>query len=152
MASRTSVTSENITVAPLRTSRSEAKPTAGFAVTPEKASLPPHCMPTTSSEAGQVSRWRWLSRFRCRSATWRISSTMAPKPTSFSSCKRTISSSSSEMGCTSGVPVNKRSGCSFSQPRLTTMISPPKFALRARLWTERIGITAAGALIATPQP
>ena len=52
MPSRTSVTSENITVAPARTSRSLQKPTAGFAVTPLKASLPPHCTPTTSSLAG----------------------------------------------------------------------------------------------------
>src|SRR5438128_2475272 len=56
MASRTSVTSENITVAPARTSRSAANPSAGLAVTPEKASLPPHCIPTTSADAGQVSR------------------------------------------------------------------------------------------------
>ena len=58
MPSRTSVTSENITVAPARTSRSLQKPTAGFAVTPLKASLPPHCTPTTSSLAGTVSRRR----------------------------------------------------------------------------------------------
>jgi len=42
MPSRTSVTSENIAVAPARTGRSVQKPTAGLAVTPEKASLPPH--------------------------------------------------------------------------------------------------------------
>ena len=27
-------------------------------MTPEKASLPPHCRPTTRSDAGQVTRWR----------------------------------------------------------------------------------------------
>ena len=42
MPSRTSVTSENITLAPARTNRSVQKPTAGLAVKPEKASLPPH--------------------------------------------------------------------------------------------------------------
>src|SRR6266849_2630788 len=41
MASRTSVTSENITEAPARTSRSAAKPSAGLAVTPENASAAP---------------------------------------------------------------------------------------------------------------
>ena len=72
IASRTSVTSENITVAPQRTNRSEAQPTAGLAVTPENASLPPHCVPTTSSEAGRfhagvcsTSRWR-LPPVKCR--------------------------------------------------------------------------------------
>lgn len=33
-------------------------------MTPEKASLPPHCTPTTRSDAGQVSRRRRLSRAR----------------------------------------------------------------------------------------
>ena len=32
------------------------------------------------------------------------------------------------------------------------MTSPPKLGFSARLWIVRIGITAAGALIATPQP
>lgn len=58
IASRTSVTSENINVAPARTNKSAANPTAGLAVTPENASLPPHCPPTTKSETGQVSRVR----------------------------------------------------------------------------------------------
>ena len=68
MPSRTSVTSENITVAPARTSRSVQKPTAGLAVTPQNASLPPHCTPTTSSLAGTVSRRRAFRRSRCSSA------------------------------------------------------------------------------------
>ena len=68
MPSRTSVVSLNITVAPARTSRSVQKPTAGLAVTPLKASLPPHCTPTTSALAGTVSRRRALSRTRCSSA------------------------------------------------------------------------------------
>src|SRR3974377_1104403 len=59
-ASRTSVTSENIAVAPARTSRSEQKPTAGFAVTPEKASEPPHCTPTTRSTGGHPYGRRFL--------------------------------------------------------------------------------------------
>ena len=33
-------------------------PTAGLAVAPENASLPPHCTPTTSADAGTVSRRR----------------------------------------------------------------------------------------------
>ncbi len=40
----------------------------------------------------------------------------------------------------------------LSQPRPMTITSPPKFGLRAILWIVRIGTTAAGALIATPQP
>jgi hypothetical protein len=70
MPSRTSVVSLNITVAPARTSRSVQKPTAGLAVTPLKASLPPHCTPTTSSLAGTVSRRRAFRRSRWASA-WR---------------------------------------------------------------------------------
>jgi hypothetical protein len=65
MPSRTSVVSLNITLAPARTSRSVQKPTAGLAVTPLKASLPPHCTPTTSSLAGTVSRRRAFRRCRC---------------------------------------------------------------------------------------
>ena len=72
MPSRTSVFSENITVAPARTSRSLAKPSAGLAVTPENASLPPHCMPTTRSDAGQVSRRRRVEHCRWRSAVCMI--------------------------------------------------------------------------------
>ena len=64
MPSRTSVVSLNITLAPARTSRSVQKPTAGLAVTPLKASLPPHCTPTTSSLAGTVSRRRAFRRFQ----------------------------------------------------------------------------------------
>ena len=46
----------------------------------------------------------------------------------------------------------QRTGCSFSQPRLTTITSPPKFGLQARLRSVRIGIAAPGASMATPQP
>ncbi len=45
-----------------------------------------------------------------------------------------------------------REGCSFSQPRLTTSISPPKFGFRLRLRSVRIGTEAPGASMATPQP
>ena len=79
-ASRTSVTSENITVAPARTSRSAANPTAGFAVTPESASDPPHCKPTTRSEAGHVVRRRSFSRASFFSARAMIVATISPKP------------------------------------------------------------------------
>ena len=47
---------------------------------------------------------------------------------------------------------NSRAGCSFSQPRLTTMAWPPKFGFMLMLRSVRIGISAPGASIATPQP
>ena len=47
---------------------------------------------------------------------------------------------------------SSRSGCSFSQPRLTTITSPPKFGFFEMLRRVRIGIAASGASIATPQP
>ena len=37
---------------------------------------------------------------------------------------------------------SSRSGTSFSQPRPTTMTSPPKFGLRAMFCSVRIGMTA----------
>ncbi len=47
---------------------------------------------------------------------------------------------------------SSRSGCSFSQPRLTTITSPPKFGF-SEMWRRvRMGITASGASMATPQP
>ena len=162
MPSRTSVVSENITLAPARTSRSVQKPTAGLAVTPEKASLPPHCTPTTSSLAGTVSRRRAFSRSRCCSAWRMIDSTMDMKPTCASSCRQTTSSLLSAVAPTSATlrsstngmlpGGNSRSGCSFSQPRLTTITSPPKFGFRLMLRRVRIGTIASGASIATPQP
>jgi len=153
MPSRTSVTSENITDAPARTSRSVQKPTAGLAVKPLKASLPPHCTPTTSSLAGTVSRRRALRRRRCCSAWRRMESTMDMKPTWASSCRQTTSSACSRSSTMGKLPGgSRRSGCSFSQPRLTTMTSPPKFGFRLRLRTVRMGITASGASMATPQP
>ena len=50
IASRTSVTSENITA-----SRSAPVDRGRGSVYARKRTLPPHCMPTTSSEAGQAS-------------------------------------------------------------------------------------------------
>ena len=47
---------------------------------------------------------------------------------------------------------SRRSGWSFSQPRLTTITSPPKFGFFEMLRRVRIGIDASGASIATPQP
>jgi len=47
---------------------------------------------------------------------------------------------------------SRRSGINFSQPRPTTIAWPPKFGLRARLRRVRIGISAPGASMATPQP
>ena len=40
----------------------------------------------------------------------------------------------------------------FSHPKATTISSPPKFGCLARLRSARIGITASGALMATPHP
>ena len=162
MPSRTSVVSENMTVAPARTRRSVQKPTAGLAVTPLKASLPPHCTPTTSSLAGTVSRRREFSRSRCTRAVAMIASTIDTKPTCASSCRQTTSSFAS-----SPVPASaalrsptmakvpggsSRSGCSFSQPRLTTITSLPKFGFSVMLRSVRIGMIASGASMATPQP
>ena len=162
MPSRTSVTSENITVAPARTSKSVQKPTAGLAVTPEKASLPPHCTPTTSSLAGTVSRRRAFRRSRCSSACVMIESIIDMKPTCASSCRQTTSSGLSALAPTSATlrsstsgmlpGGNRRSGCSFSQPRLITITSPPKLGLRLMLRRVRIGMMASGASMATPQP
>ena len=45
-----------------------------------------------------------------------------------------------------------RTGCNFSQPRLTTIGAPPRLGFRLRLCSVRIGIAASGASIATPQP
>ena len=145
---------ENITVAPARTSRSVQKPTAGLAVTPEKASLPPHCTPTTSSLAGTVSRRRAFRRSRCTSAWRMIESIIDMKPT----CALVLQAHHVELarrwrrrrprcarrraGCVPGG--SSRSGCSFSQPRLTTITSPPKFGLRLMLRSVRIGIIGVG--------
>ena len=165
MPSRTSVVSENITVAPARTSKSVAKPTAGLAVTPENASLPPHCTPTTSSLAGTVSRRRESSRSRCSKAVCMMALIIDMKPTWCSDCKHTTSSAPSAVAPASATPATlrssmigivpggkSRSGCSFSQPRLTTMTSPPKFGFSVMLRRVRIGMMASGASIATPQP
>ena len=93
MPARTSVVSLNITVAPARTSRSVQKPTAGFAVTPLKASLPLHSTPTTSALAGQVSRRPASRRTRCASTVAMIDSIIDMKPTCASSCRQTTSKS-----------------------------------------------------------
>ena len=85
MASRTSVTSEKKTVPPARTIRSAAKPATGLPVSPEKASLPPHCMPTTRSATGQVSRLRALSFSRCILAVSIAASTISWNPANASS-------------------------------------------------------------------
>ncbi len=151
MPSRTSVVSENSTVAPARTSRSDITPTAGLAVTPDNASLPPHCTPTTSALAGTVSRRRASSRARCTRARSTMAAIIASKPTCALSCRHSTSGVSP--AASSMLPAgSRRCGCSFSQPRLTTISSPPKLGLRARLRSVRIGISAPGASMATPQP
>ena len=57
-------------------------------------------------------------------------SIMAKKPSCCGSCRRTRSASLLIGMIPFGM---RRSGCSFSQPRLTTMSSPPKFGLRLML-------------------
>ena len=91
-----------------------------------------------------------------------IESIIDMKPTCASSCRQTTSrvgSSVAPMSATlrsstiAKLPGgSRRSGCSFSQPRLTTITSLPKFGFRLMLRSVRIGITASGASIATPQP
>ena len=110
-ASRTSVFSLNITVAPARTSRSAAKPTAGLAVKPEKASLPPHCTPTTSSLAGMVSRRRAFRRSRCGLALATMSSSIDMKPTCESACRQIVSGPSARVAS-----VHDREGAGRQQP------------------------------------
>ena len=91
-----------------------------------------------------------------------IESIIDRKPTCASSCRHTTSSGSSSLAPMSATlrsstianepGGSSRSGCSFSQPRLTTITSPPKFGFRLMLRSVRIGISAPGASIATPQP
>jgi hypothetical protein len=47
---------------------------------------------------------------------------------------------------------SRRPGCRFSQPSDSSITSPPKFGLRARWRSVRIGISAPGVSMATPQP
>ena len=148
MASRTSVTSENITVAPARTSKSAAKPTAGLAVTPENASLPPHCSPTTRSDGRARSRGAPVQHRQPRLGHRQDRGDHGAKAVEASSCSRVTMLN----GLTAPSGGNSRAGCSFSQPRLTSMSSPPKFGCSARFCSVRIGTAARGASIATPQP
>jgi hypothetical protein len=90
-----------------------------------------------------------------------IESIIDMKPTCFSSCSTTTSGERAS-GATPGIVRasdsgivpggSSRSGCSFSQPRLITMTSPPKLGLRVMLRSVRIGTIASGASMATPQP
>ena len=127
-------------------------PTAGLAVTPENASLPPHCTPTTSLAAGTVWRRRAFRRSRIGRARCTMSSTIDMKPTCVASCRQTLLSVA-PAGRSGSVPGGiSRSGCSFSQPRLTISSSPPKFGFMLMWRSVRCGISAPGASIATPQP
>ncbi len=78
------------------------------------------------------------------------------KPTWCSSCRQTVSGprEASRPSTIGNVPGGiSRSGCSFSQPRLTSITSPPKLGLQAQVCRSvRIGTIASGASIATPQP
>ena len=91
-----------------------------------------------------------------------IESIIDMNPTCRSSCSTITSRSGSALMPTSDTlrsstmaklpGGSSRSGCSFSQPRLTTITSPPKFGFSEMLRSVRIGTTASGASIATPQP
>ena len=97
---------------------SAAYPAEGLALTPEKASLPPHCMPISRSLRGSSSRRRSFSRASFLSAM-SISAFMQPsKP--WHSWSTTTFSGVLFSGPTSISTV------SFSHPRLTTISSPPK--------------------------
>ena len=142
--SRTSVTSEKSTVAPAPTRRSDAYPAAGFAVMPEKASLPPHCIPTQRRERGSVVLRLPSSLRSFRSAISIRASVILTNPAcswSISTFPGRISSGSSSL-----------SAVSFSHPSPTTMISPPKFGFRSMFRSVLMGTTASGASMATPQP
>ena len=77
---------------------------------------------------------------------------MDMKPTCESSCKHTLLSAA-RPGRSGMVPGGmRRSGCSFSQPRLTISSSPPKFGFWLMWRKVRCGISAPGASMATSQP
>ena len=89
----------------------------------------------------------------CALAT--MSSSIDMNPTWLSACRQIVSgprlaSRPSTIGKEPGG--SSRSGWSFSQPRLTTITSPPKFGLREMCRSVRMGMTASGASMATPQP
>jgi len=142
--SRTSVTSLNITVAPAATSISEAYPAEGLPVTPLNASEPPHCIPMQSLERGNSFLTLWLSFLSFSSAISQIFFIILSKPLI---SWRTITFS----GLISASS-NSFSTVSFSHPKDTTITSPPKFGWWTKFFNDLIGITASGALIATPQP
>ena len=54
-------TSVSSVVPPWRASRSLVAPSSGFAVMPERPSLPPHLRPMTSSLAGTVCRFAFAA-------------------------------------------------------------------------------------------
>ena len=113
---------------------------------PEKASEPPHCIPTSRSLRGSGTRFLSFSRLSLRSAISRIAFITASWP--LWSCRMMTFSGV----FSSGQRAQKRSGVNFSQPRPTSMNSPPKFGCRAMLRMRRWGTLASGASIATPQP
>ena len=58
---QSSVVSVRMDVPPAASSISEARPRAGFAASPEKASVPPHLRPNRNADNGQGSRFRgWM--------------------------------------------------------------------------------------------
>ena len=115
-----------------------------MAVTPEKASLPPHCMPTSRSDKGRVSLFLSFKIFNFFSAILMRASIMASNP--FSSW-RTITFSGLMSAWSMSI-----STVIFSQPKDTTISCPPKLGCLARLRRMRMGTLASGALMATPQP
>lgn len=122
---------------------SAAYPADGLAVTPENASLPPHCIPISSSERGSVSR---LRRFKIASFFFRHLHQRVHH------CIETFylledDRISGHISASSSI-----STVNFSQPRPTTISCPPKLGCFARFLSARMGTFASGALMATPHP
>ncbi len=101
---------------------------------PENASLPPHCMPTSSLDSGSSVRLRSFSRASFRSARAMIRPIMSSMPAQ--SCS-VIRQSGPRKDSSSSI-----SGRSFSQPSATHMTSPPKLGCLTRLRSVRIGTFA----------
>ena len=82
-------------------------------MTPENASLPPHCTPTTSADAGQVSRRRWFNILQARVGH------LHDDLDDFAEAGQAFVLHPHDfVVARSCPPGSSSSGCSFSQPRL----------------------------------
>jgi hypothetical protein len=149
MPSRTSVTSENITVAPARTSRSVAKAhrRVGGDAGERIAAAALHAHHQLAGRHGlAAARVQPLQVHTAPGAGWNRSSTHE------ADMLLVLQADHVELAGEPGVSPDRgicplgsrRSGCSFSQPRLTTITSPPKFGFRLMLRSVRIGIGRVG--------